>query len=140
MKIIDKKTNIFFFFIDGLFGQCWDGEGSIRSAFALKSGVDELADDKLLALENTLDFLNRYHLNWRDYMTQCILSHILADNHQINRNRLEIFYDDCLNKDEQLDEIAAVQKDNIYRRQIQLFDENKSKNKSLIFFLIFSFF
>jgi protein tyrosine phosphatase len=113
-------------FDDGLFGQCWDGEGSTRSAFTLKSGVDGLPDDKLIALENTLDFLNRYHLNWRDYMTQCILSHILSDGHQINRNRLETFYDDCLNKDEQLDELAAIQEDNIYRRQLQFFDENKN--------------
>ncbi|CAF0888201.1 unnamed protein product [Adineta steineri] len=114
-------------FDDGLFGQCWDGEGSIRSAFALKSGVDELTDDKLIALENTLDFLNRYHLIWRDFMTQCILSHILADTHQINQNRLEIFYNDCLNKDEKLDELAGVvQEDNIVRRQLESLNENKN--------------
>ncbi|UJR28437.1 hypothetical protein I4U23_009677 [Adineta vaga] len=111
-------------FDDGLFGQCWDGEGSTRSAFALKSDVDDLTDDKLIALENTLDFLNRYYLNWRDYMTQCILSHILADTHQINQNRLEMFYNDCLNKDEQLDELAAIQEDNMQRRQLDIFDEN----------------
>jgi hypothetical protein len=71
-------------------------------------------------------------------MTQCILSHILSDGHQINRNRLETFYDDCLNKDEQLDELAAIQEDNIYRRQLQFFDENKSKNKNFIFFFVFT--
>ncbi|CAF1037550.1 unnamed protein product [Adineta ricciae] len=113
-------------FDDGLFGQCWDGEGSVRSAFALKSNVDELADDKLIALESTLDFLNRHYLNWRDYMTQCILSHILADTHQINQNRLDMSYDDCLNKDEQLDELAAVQEDDMQRRQLELFDENSN--------------
>jgi protein tyrosine phosphatase len=112
-------------FDDGLFGQCWDGEGSIRSAFALESGVDGLTDDKLIAMENTLDFLNRYHLNWRDYMTQCILSHILSDEYQINQNRLELFYDDCLNKDQVLDELAALQEDNIYRRQLDTYDQNK---------------
>jgi hypothetical protein len=70
-------------------------------------------------------------------MTQCILSHILSDGHQISRNRLEIFYNDCLNKDEQLDELAAIQEDNIYRRQLQLFDENKSKIENFIFFFLF---
>ncbi len=66
-------------------------------------------------------------------MTQCILSHIFSDTHQINRNRLEIFYNDCLNKDEILDELAAVQEDNIDRRQLEFFDQNKSKIE--IFFL-----
>jgi hypothetical protein len=117
-----------------LFGQCWDGEGSIRSAFALESGVDGLTDDKLIAMENTLDFLNRYHLNWRDYMTQCILSHILSDEYQINQNRLELFYDDCLNKDQVLDELAALQEDNIYRRQLDTYDQNKSKTLFFLFY------
>jgi hypothetical protein len=125
----------FIFCIDGLFGQCWDGEGSVRSAFALKNGIDGLSDDKIIATENTLDFLNRYHLNWRDYMTQCILSHIFSDTHQINRNRLELFYNDCLNKDELLDEIEAVQEDHIYRRQLEFLDQNKSKMKIFIDFL-----
>jgi len=112
-------------FDDGLFGQCWDGEGSVRSAFALKSGVDGLADDKLIAIENTLDFLNRYHLNWRDYMTQCILSHILSEEDQINQNDLELFYNDCLKKDELLDELSTVQEDNnMYRRQLKNFYYN----------------
>ncbi len=84
-------------------------------------------------MENTLDFLNRYHLNWRDYMTQCILSHIFSDEYEINRNRLELFYDDCLNKDETLDELAAVQEENIYRRQLDVYDQNKSK---ILFFLL----
>jgi len=113
-------------FDDGLFGQCWDGEGSVRKAFALKTGVDGLTDDKLIALEQTIDFLNRYHLNWRDYMTQCILSHIFTDAYEINRDRLETFYDDCLTKDEQLDELAAIGQENVYRRQLQLLDENKN--------------
>lgn len=123
--------------IDGLFGQCWDGEGSERSAFALKYGVDGLTDDKLIAIENTLDFLNRYQLNWRDYMTQCILSHIFSDPHQITGNHLEIFYNDCLNKDELLDELAAAQEDNISRRQLAYFDQNKSK---ILIFIKKSFF
>jgi protein tyrosine phosphatase len=113
-------------FDDGLFGQCWDGEGSERSAFALKSGVEGLTDDQFVAMENTIDFLNRYHLNWRDYMTQCILSHIFSGTHQINENRLELFYNDCLNKDELLDELAATQEDQINRRQLELSDQNKN--------------
>jgi hypothetical protein len=112
-------------FDDGLFGQCWDGEGSTRSAFALESGVDGLTDDKLIAIDTTIDFLNRYQLNWRDYMTQCILSHILSDEYGITQNRLELFYNDCLNKDETLDELAAVQEENIYRRQLDIYDQNK---------------
>jgi hypothetical protein len=53
-------------------------------------------------------------------MTQCILSHILVDHHyQLNRYRLELFYNDCLEKDELLDEFTKVQEENnIYRRQI----------------------
>ncbi len=113
-----------------MFGQCWDGEGSERSAFALKSGVEGLTDDQFVAMENTIDFLNRYHLNWRDYMTQCILSHIFSGTHQINENRLELFYNDCLNKDELLDELAATQEDQINRRQLELSDQNKSKNRN----------
>ncbi|CAF2578887.1 unnamed protein product [Rotaria sp. Silwood2] len=110
---------------DGLFGQCWNGEGSVRSAFTLKTGVDGLTDDKLIAIEQTLDFLTRYHLSWRDYMTQCILSHILSDEQQINQNRLEIFYEDCLNKDEVLDELADIQEENVYRRQLGFYRQNK---------------
>jgi len=113
-------------FDDGLFGQCWDGEGSERSAFALKYGVDGLSDDKLIAMESTLNFLNRYQLNWRDYMTQCILSHIFSEKHQINRNHLEKFYHDCLNKDQLLDELATTQEENIYRRQLEYFDQNRN--------------
>lgn len=121
--------------LDGLFGQCWNGQGSIRSAFALQDGVDGLSDDKLIAMETTLDFLNRHHLNWRDYMTQCILSHIFAEEHQINPTRLQLFYDDCLNKDEALDELAAVQEENTYRRQLDTYDPNKSNGKtSALFF------
>ncbi|CAF1039393.1 unnamed protein product [Rotaria sp. Silwood1] len=111
---------------DGLFGQCWNGEGSVRSAFTLKAGVDGLTDDKLIAIEQTLDFLARYHLSWRDYMTQCILSHILSDEHQINRNRLEIFYEDCLNKDKILDDLADIQSDNMYRRHLGFYHQNKN--------------
>jgi len=99
-------------FDDELFGQCWNGEGSLRAAFALKNGINELTNDKIIALEHTLDFLKRYHLKWKDYMTQCILSHILTDQRQhINQNRLELFYMDCLNKDELLDEFAAIREE-----------------------------
>jgi hypothetical protein len=72
-------------------------------------------------------------------MTQCILSHIFTDVHQIDRNRLEIFYNDCLNKDQQLDELAAVKQENIYRRQLELSDENKSKKKKFLSFFFNSF-
>lgn len=111
--------------IDDLFGQCWDGQGSVRSAFALQDGVDGLSDDKLIAIDTTVDFLNRYQLNWKDYMTQCILSHILSTEHGINRNRLELFYTDCLEKDQALDEYAAVQEETINRRQLSIYDLNK---------------
>ena len=53
-------------------------------------------------------------------MTQCILSHILTDHHQLNQHHLELFYNDCLNKDELLDNIVAIQEENnIDRRQIK---------------------
>ncbi|CAF0756416.1 unnamed protein product [Rotaria sordida] len=110
---------------DDLFGQCWNGEGSAGSALKLPAGVDGLTDDKLIAIEQTLDFLTRYHLSWKDYMTQCILSHILSDEYEIDRNRLEIFYEDCLNKDKVLDELAAIQEDHMYRRQLGLYRQNK---------------
>ncbi|CAF5221921.1 unnamed protein product, partial [Rotaria magnacalcarata] len=90
-----------------LFGQCWDGKGTARSAFALQAGVDGLTDDKMIAIEQTLEFLQRYDLNWKDYMTQCILSHILSAENQITRNSLENFYYDCLHKDEVLDELET---------------------------------
>jgi hypothetical protein len=49
-------------------------------------------------------------------MTQCILSHILTDHHhQLNRDRLASFYNDCLDQDELLDDLAT---NNIDRRQI----------------------
>ena len=50
-------------------------------------------------------------------MTQCILSHILTDHHQqLNGYDLQLFYNDCLNKDEILD--AIQEEDNIDRRHI----------------------
>lgn len=109
-------------FDDDLFGQCWNGEGSERSAFALKTGVDGLTDDKIIATEYTLDFLNRYQLTWRDYMTQCILSHILSTSHQVNPLRLETFYEDCLEKDQYLDELADYQEEEkLVRRGIEYY-------------------
>ncbi len=116
---LKNPTESFCFFfsqnLDDLFGQCWDGEGSLRKAFTLDNGIDGLTDNKLIALEYTIDFLNHYHLDWKDYMTQCILSHILIDHYQLNRDRLISFYSDCLEKDELLDELAT---NNINRRQI----------------------
>jgi len=114
--------------LDALFGHCWNGVGSPRKVFALENGIHGLSNDKLTALEHTIYFLNRYHLDWKDYMTQCILSQILTNHHhKLNRHRLELFYNDCLNKDKLLDNIAAIQEQtNIDRRQI---NENNSKIK-----------
>ncbi|CAF3201278.1 unnamed protein product [Rotaria socialis] len=111
---------------DDLFGQCWDGKGTARSAFALQAGVDGLTDDKIIAIEQTLEFLQRYDLNWKDYMTQCILSHILSAENQITRNSLENFYYDCLHKDEVLDELEAAKEEDVYRRQLELYQPNEN--------------
>jgi hypothetical protein len=75
----------------------------------------------LRALEYTVEFLIRHHLDWKDYMTQCILSHILTDHHQqLNQYHLQLFYNDCLNKDELLDNFAAAQEeDNMDPREIK---------------------
>ncbi len=117
--------------LDDLFGQCWNGEGSLIQAFALKNGIDGLTNNKLIALEYTIDFLNRYHLDWKDYMTQCILSHVLIDhNYQLDRYNLELFYNDCLEKNEYLDELQ--EENNIYRRQI-------NSNNFLFEFYVFIF-
>lgn len=115
-------------FDDGLFGQCWNGEGSERSAFTLKTGVDGLTDDKIIATEYTLEFLNRYHLSWRDYMTQCILSHIFSTSHQVNPIRLETFYEDCLKKDQYLDELAEYQEEKLNRRQVEYYNSYRNFN------------
>lgn len=112
-------------FDDDVFGQCWDGEGSTAPAFALKTGVNGMAADKFNALEYTMAFLARYHLDWKDYMTQCILSHILSDVHQLSEDVLEIFYQDCLNKDRQLDELAAEQREDSERRQVELLEQSR---------------
>ncbi|CAF3413861.1 unnamed protein product [Rotaria sp. Silwood1] len=106
-------------FDDELFGQCWDGKGSVRKAFALKNGVDTVTNDQLIALEYTIKFLNRYHLNWKDYMTQCILWRIMTDYHQFNQYQLELFYIDCLSEDELLNKFLTMQQENnIDRRHI----------------------
>lgn len=68
-------------------------------------------------------------------MTQCILSHILSEEHQINKNRLETFYEDCLNKDEALDELQATEDEKVYRRQLEFYQQTKG-----IIELCFSFF
>ena len=59
-------------------------------------------------------------------MTQCILSSILSDTYQINRNHLELFYNDCLNQDEILNELTTVQEDNIDRRQSRFYQQTTS--------------
>ena len=102
-------------YLDELFGQCWDGQGSIRKAFVLPDGLHGISEEKFLVLENTIDFLNRYNLNWRDFMTQCILSRLLISNHQFHRNRLQLLYEDCLEKDAALDDITNK---NFHRREI----------------------
>ncbi|CAF3310877.1 unnamed protein product [Rotaria socialis] len=105
-------------FDDELFGQCWNGKGSSGKALVLNNGVDGIRNDQLMALELTRHFLSRYHLDWTDYMTQCILLRILTDHHELNRNSLELFYNDCLNQDELLDEFTEKQQENnIKRRQ-----------------------
>ncbi|UJR21066.1 hypothetical protein I4U23_024166 [Adineta vaga] len=90
-------------FDDTLFGQCWDGNGSIKNVFTL---VDGLTKNKLVALEYTIEFLNRYHLDWKDFMTQCILLQVLSNHHHhLNKYHLELFYKDCLHKDQILDSL-----------------------------------
>ncbi|CAF3988363.1 unnamed protein product [Rotaria sp. Silwood2] len=107
-------------FDDELFGQCWDGKGSLRKAFDLKNTIDRITNDQLTALEYTIKFLNRYHLNWNDYLTQCILSSILTDYHKLNQYQLGLFYIDCLNKDELLNEFVTMEKENnIDRRYVK---------------------
>jgi protein tyrosine phosphatase/5-hydroxyisourate hydrolase-like protein (transthyretin family) len=120
-------------FDDGLFGQCWNGKGSERKAFTLKENVDELSGDKLIALEHTFEFLQRYHLDWKDFLTQCILSNILSDhNRLINRHHLENLYANCLNKDQQFDEmIAEQQEQELYRRQFEEQDWMDREKKQL---------
>jgi len=132
--------NLINYYLDDLFGQCWNGEGSIRKAFVLQNSIDGLTNNKLIALEYTIDFLNRYQLEWKDYMTQCILLNILTDhNYQLDRYYLELFYNDCLEKDKYLDElIIKKQENNIYRRQI---NRNKSTNFFLFeFYILILFF
>lgn len=111
---------------DGLFGQCWDGAGSSRSAFTLQDGIDGITDDQMIATEQALEFLRRYHLSWRDYMTQCILSHILADVNEITQRRLELFYSNCLNEDAALDSIAEAEENEISRRSLRYYQQSKN--------------
>lgn len=65
-------------------------------------------------------------------MTQCILSHILASGHRLGQDRLEQFYEDCLDKDEQLDELAAEeQQNNLERRHLGFFPSNNGKDDEI---------
>ena len=57
---------------------------------------------------------------------------------------MESFYSDCLEKDQELDEYAAVQEEeeeveNLNRRQLSIYDLNKGKYPpwSLLFFSFF---
>lgn len=106
----------FLLHLDDLFGQCWNGEGSIRKAFLLPDGIDGISEEKLLVLGSTIDFLNRYQLTWRDFLSQCIVSHVLINDYSFDRNRLQSLYEDCLDKDQILDDLAT---ENIHRRTIE---------------------
>ena len=72
-------------------------------------------------------------------MTQCILSHILSDHHrQLNKYYLESFYDDCLEKDQVLDEIEFVQKEkHLHRRYINQNGRKISFILTLYFLYVF---
>ncbi|CAF0783006.1 unnamed protein product [Adineta ricciae] len=87
-------------FDDTLFGQCWNGKGSIRKAFAVENDRNGLTRNKLTALAYTIDFLNRYHLDWKDFMTQCILLHVLSNHHHLYKHHLEYFHRNCLEKEQ----------------------------------------
>lgn len=71
-------------------------------------------------------------------MTQCILSNILTDDHKkITKYYLELFYNDCLEKDKYLDHLEIVQQDiNIHRRHIK---PHNSKTLCFIFYLVLIF-
>ncbi|CAF1675744.1 unnamed protein product [Rotaria magnacalcarata] len=111
---------------EGLLGCKYDYDVCNKNEACYDAGVDGLTDDKMIAIEQTLEFLQRYDLNWKDYMTQCILSHILSAENQITRNSLENFYYDCLHKDEVLDELETVEEENVYRRQLELYQRNEN--------------
>lgn len=102
-------------YLDDLFGQCWDGQGFIPDII---NGINE---KKFIILGYTLDFLNRYHLTWKDYLTQCILADILITD----RNRLQSLYEDCLKNDEILNRIANK---NVHRRATEY---NHRKNEDV---------
>ena len=59
-----------------------------------------LTRNKLTALEYTIDFLNRYHLDWKDFMTQCILLHVLSNHQHLYKHHLEYFHRNCLEKEQ----------------------------------------
>lgn len=102
-------------FDDDLFGQCWNGQGSIDHAFTLKHGIQDLSLNKINALERTFKFLDRFELKWSDYLTQCILSYILSDHvhRRLNDEHIDGFYRDCLAKDKILNDI---ERNHIQRR------------------------
>lgn len=57
-------------------------------------------------------------------MTQCLLSRVLISNHPFNRHRLQLLYEDCLEKDQVLDQ-------NFHRREIP---SNYPKTFFVLFF------
>lgn len=85
----------------------------------LTDGFDKLRKDQLIALDRTRSFLNQNDLDWKDYMTQCILVRIITDEHEINNNALKLFYNDCLNQDELLDEFVTDEGNNIQSRHVK---------------------
>ncbi|CAF1108335.1 unnamed protein product, partial [Didymodactylos carnosus] len=98
-------------FDDSLFGQCLSGIDEGQNTNLLPFG-NILSDDKLIALDITFDFLKRYQLNWKDYVTQCILIRILKNQDILDKNTLDEFYVQCINEDETLDTIVSNNENN----------------------------
>lgn len=77
-------------------------------------------------------------------MTQCLLSHVLSDVYRIDQDRLETFYDDCLLKDQILDEYSQDQQEKqLEAREIRYFEQVQRKRICLLTkkkFLEISFF
>lgn len=72
-------------------------------------------------------------LDWKDYMTQCLLSHVLSDVYRIDQDRLETFYDDCLLKDQILDEYSQDQQEKqLEAREIRYFEQVQRKRICLL--------
>jgi len=91
--------------------------------------------NKITALERTLEVLDRYELQWGDYLTQCILSRILSDHvhRRLNMEHMNAFYLDCLYKDKILDEI---ERNHIQRRRFNFDHRSKIKEESFLFLVL----